>query len=95
MYNIVTVLHCVQDEEEGMEAEFEGVIHGVIDAEKAGAEERAKAKLEPRSVDAYWLQRELNKFFKDPIVSLPDVLSVSVSVDTPCSLVLQCWLTGS
>ena len=41
----------------------------MIDSEKAGAEERAKEKLEPRSVDAYWLQRELNKFFKDPIVS--------------------------
>lgn len=26
-------------------------------------------KLEARSVDAYWLQRELNKFFKDHIVS--------------------------
>ena len=59
----------VQDEE-GVEADFEGVIHGVIDSEKAGAEGRAKEKLEPRSVDAYWLQRELNKFFKDPIVSL-------------------------
>ena len=51
-----------------MEAEFEGVIHGVLDADKA-AEDRAKEKLKPRSVDAYWLQRELNKFFKDPIVS--------------------------
>ena len=40
-----------------------------MDSDKAGAEERAKEKLEPRSVDAYWLQRELNKFFKDPIVS--------------------------
>ena len=59
-----------QDEEEGMEADVEGVIHGVINSEKAGAEERAKKKLEPRSVDAYWLQRELNKFFKDPIVSI-------------------------
>ena len=63
---------CEQDEEEGMEAEFEGVIHGVIDSERAGAE-KAKEKLEPRSVDAYWLQRELNKFFKDPIVSLVDI----------------------
>ena len=26
-------------------------------------------KLEPRSIDAYWLQRELNKFFNDHIVS--------------------------
>jgi pre-mRNA-splicing helicase BRR2 len=59
-----------EDDDEGIEAEFEGVIHGVIDSDKAGAEERAKEKLEPRSVDAYWLQRELNKFFKDPIVSL-------------------------
>ena len=30
------------DDDEGMEAEFEGVIHGVIDSEKAVAEQRAK-----------------------------------------------------
>ena len=73
-YTVVFV--CEQDEEEGMEAEFEGVIHGVIDSEKAGAEEKAKEKLGPRSVDAYWLQRELNKFFKDPIVSLVDMNAI-------------------
>jgi pre-mRNA-splicing helicase BRR2 len=67
---VATEQDPADDEEEGMEAEFEGVIHGVIDSEKAGAEEKAKEKLGPRSVDAYWLQRELNKFFKDPIVSL-------------------------
>ncbi|CAI8015215.1 Putative U5 small nuclear ribonucleoprotein 200 kDa helicase [Geodia barretti] len=63
---VATEQDPADDEEEGMEAEFEGVIHGVIDSERAGAE-KAKEKLEPRSVDAYWLQRELNKFFKDPI----------------------------
>ena len=68
---IVYVRSYKQDDDEGIEAEFEGVIHGVMDSDKAGAEERAKEKLEPRSVDAYWLQRELNKFFKDPIVSWP------------------------
>ena len=30
---------------------------------------RDRGQLEARSVDAYWLQRELNKFFKDHIVS--------------------------
>lgn len=64
------------DDDEGMEAEFEGVIHGVIDSEKAVAERRAKEKLEPRSVDAYWLQRELNKFFKDPIVSMTTLVTL-------------------
>ena len=38
-----------------------------MDSDGAGRD--GKDKLEPRQVDAYWLQRELNKFFKDPIVS--------------------------
>ena len=38
-----------------------------MDSDAAGR--GGKDKLEPRQVDAYWLQRELNKFFKDPIVS--------------------------
>ena len=70
MYIHVRVcVYTQDDEEEGMEADYEGVIHGAHDSEKAEAEGKAKEKLEPRSVDAYWLQRELNKFFKDPIVS--------------------------
>ena len=52
-----------------MEADYEGVIHGGLDSDRSGGDGRSKEKLEPRSVDAYWLQRELNKFFKDPIVS--------------------------
>ena len=28
-----------------------------------------KDTLEPRLVDAYWLQRELNKFYNDPMTS--------------------------
>ena len=28
-----------------------------------------KDKLEPRSIDAYWLQREIKKFVNDPLVS--------------------------
>ncbi len=30
---------------------------------------RSRDKLQPRLVDAYWLQREVNKFFNDPMVS--------------------------
>lgn len=56
------------DEEGGVEADFEGVLHTDFDA---GADDggRSRDRLEPRSIDAYWLQRELNKFFHDPIVS--------------------------
>ncbi len=37
------------------------------DADGSGGRDRGKLKA--RSVDAYWLQRELNKFFNDHIVS--------------------------
>lgn len=40
------------------------------DADSLTSGGRSRDKLQPRSVDAYWLQRELNKFFNDPIVSL-------------------------
>ena len=40
-----------------------------LTSEGLGSSSRSREKLEPRTVDAYWLQRELNKFFKDPIVS--------------------------
>ncbi len=36
----------------------------------------SKEKLEPRQVDAYWLQRELNKLYQDPIVSQKKVNEV-------------------
>ena len=45
-----------------------------------------KEKLEPRQVDAYWLQRELNKLYQDPIVSqkkvneVMDILKVRIIV---------------
>ena len=29
-----------------------------------------KNKLEPRTIDAYWLQREIKKFVNDPLVSI-------------------------
>jgi len=57
------------DEEEGVEADYEGVLHADLTTEGLGSSSRSREKLEPRTVDAYWLQRELNKFFKDPIVS--------------------------
>lgn len=72
-----------------MEADYEGVIHGGLDSDKPGGDGRSKEKLEPRSVDAYWLQRELNKFFKDPIVSAspPPSLLIPLSLLSACPFV--------
>ncbi|KAL5471241.1 hypothetical protein EMCRGX_G029336, partial [Ephydatia muelleri] len=56
------------EEEEGVETEYDGVLHAGLDSDTAGAN-HAQDKLGARSVDAYWLQRELNKFFNDPIAS--------------------------
>ena len=36
------------------------------DSSKGGAGH--KDKLEPRTIDAYWLQREIKKFMNDPFV---------------------------
>ena len=42
-----------------------------LDSDVAGGGAgRSQDTLEPRSIDAYWLQRKLNQFFSDPIVSL-------------------------
>ena len=38
-----------------------------MDSDRSG--KNSRDKLEARSIDAYWLQRELNKFFNDHIVS--------------------------
>ena len=40
-----------------------------LDSEMGGRVGQNKDKLEPRMVDAYWLQRETNKFMNDPLVS--------------------------
>ena len=40
-----------------------------LDSEMGGRVGQSKDKLEPRMVDAYWLQRETNKFMNDPLVS--------------------------
>ena len=42
-----------------------------LDSEMGGRVGQNKDKLEPRMVDAYWLQRETNKFMNDPLVSKP------------------------
>ena len=42
-----------------------------MDTESGGVGSRQKDTLEPRAVDAYWLQREINKFMNDPLVSSP------------------------
>ena len=61
-----------------------------IDSDARGG--RSSDKLEPRSVDAYWLQRELNKFFKDPIASLKkadevmDILKVRRYLQCTCTV---------
>uniref|UniRef100_A0A1X7VH62 U5 small nuclear ribonucleoprotein 200 kDa helicase n=1 Tax=Amphimedon queenslandica TaxID=400682 RepID=A0A1X7VH62_AMPQE len=58
-----------EEDNEGIEADYEGVLQTHLDTEAGGAGSRQKDTLEPRTVDAYWLQREINKFMKDPLAS--------------------------
>ena len=49
---------------------FESAQHSLtLQFSSGGAGSGEKDILEPRLVDAYWLQRELNKFYNDPMTS--------------------------
>ena len=57
------------DNEEGAEANVDLVLSGQL-TNKAGDVNVTKHKeLHPRDIDAYWLQRELSKFYDDAMVS--------------------------
>lgn len=56
-----------------------------MDTESGGVGSRQKDTLEPRAVDAYWLQREINKFMNDPLVSSlyfcdPELAQMSLNI---------------
>lgn len=55
------------DQDEGEEAVGDGIIH----SENLGASEGDKKEkaLHPLDIDAYWLQRRLRDYFKDPLTS--------------------------
>lgn len=57
-----------EDEAEGVEADVDMTLHGGLDDGEGGFK-KSNEILHPRQVDAYWLQRELNKFYKDAEVS--------------------------
>ena len=56
------------DDNEGVEADFDGTLHGGLNDDDDGFKKSSEA-LHPRQIDAYWLQRELNKFYEDPEMS--------------------------
>jgi pre-mRNA-splicing helicase BRR2 len=56
------------DEAEGEEADDKLVLHADLDSSALGGQ-RDSDELHPRAIDAYYLQRELNKFYNDHIVS--------------------------
>lgn len=83
------------EEDEGVEAEYDAVLHADLTTDTTGGS-RQKDKLEARSIDAYWLQREIKKFMNDPLASLKkadEILEIlkSASDDRDCEnkLVLQ------
>ena len=56
------------DEAEGEEADDKLILHADLDSSALGGQ-RESDELHPRAIDAYYLQRELNKFYNDHIVS--------------------------
>ncbi|EDV19743.1 uncharacterized protein TRIADDRAFT_51100 [Trichoplax adhaerens] len=59
-----------EEETEGVEAEFSGTLHKGGRADDSSLDqETSRDCIEPRSIDAYWLQRELNKAYGDHMVS--------------------------
>lgn len=57
-----------EEENEGVEADIDGTLHGGLNDEEDGFK-KSNEVLHPRQIDAYWLQRELNKFYEDPEIS--------------------------
>jgi len=55
-----------EEEVEGIEADVEGTLQAGLDDEGF---KKSSDILHPRQIDAYWLQRELNKFYNDAEVS--------------------------
>lgn len=69
-----------EEETEGVEAEFSGTLHkGGKGDDSTIDQETSRDWIEPRSIDAYWLQRELNKAYGDHMLSkkkAEDVLDI-------------------
>jgi pre-mRNA-splicing helicase BRR2 len=64
------------DDDDGEEAAADAELHGQ-GAEVAGeAEAQAKDTVDPRQIDAFWLQRELSKFYDDAVTSQQRALEV-------------------
>ncbi|XP_002165482.2 U5 small nuclear ribonucleoprotein 200 kDa helicase isoform X1 [Hydra vulgaris] len=54
-------------DDEGVEAEVDMTLHGGLDDDSGF--KKSSGVLHPREIDAYWLQRELNKFYNDAELS--------------------------
>ncbi len=50
-----------------MEADVDGTLRALNDDEDGF--KKSSESLNPQDIDAYWLQRELNKFYRDPEMS--------------------------
>ena len=57
------------DNEEGVEAEVDMVVSARLTNEAGDVNVTKHRELHPRDIDAYWLQRELSKFYDDAMVS--------------------------
>eukprot|EP00794_Sanderia_malayensis_P005235 gene5235-5896_t len=57
------------EEDEGtMETDYDTTLKGTLEAQEA-MNKKAEEELNPHDIDAFWLQRELNKFYNDAEVS--------------------------
>ena len=73
----ILVVHCLQeidddndDDEEGLESSSTGIHAETLastGSTQAAVQEGEKTGLSPHDIGAHWLQRELNKFYNDPI----------------------------
>lgn len=68
-----------EEEEEAEEMETDHAIHAESSTTGADLTGKKRKKLHPLDIDAYWLQRELRKYFEDPMTSqskAQDVLGI-------------------
>uniref|UniRef100_A0A914URZ7 U5 small nuclear ribonucleoprotein 200 kDa helicase n=1 Tax=Plectus sambesii TaxID=2011161 RepID=A0A914URZ7_9BILA len=65
-----------EDETEGVETDYADTLRTSNFEDEEEAARLAKGGLQPRDIDAHWIQRSLSKFYNDPIVAQQKVKEV-------------------
>lgn len=65
-----------EEEEAGVDTGFDDTLRTGTFEDEEEAARLSKGGLQPRDIDAHWIQRSLSKFYNDPIVAQQKVKEV-------------------